>query len=335
MILMFDHYQTAFPVRHSKSEGLTANLAHKHRRVAFVFQVFHVIYMHPGVASPIVAMSTGTNKFSVMDAVVTSGGPLVKPWMPEVKTACDKKFMLLTHTSRELARAMSMNMHARAPLKECTLFGYLERARDDAVDALIRSYKQASDPMGEDIDVETGPITTKRATWFEDASVPEVIEISLPYFIANDGERVNARTMFVITTPKRGVLINIEATAANLEWCSKAIAIDWDSQRRSKQTHTYEGLPTLEYNHVIKYRRIGDRLCVQCKYAKKDGTVTVHKRTVVADLKDLPPPEQLRQQVRSAELLALEFYRKNHNIRETSTSGEASASAAASDDDGL
>ena len=49
--------------------------------------------------------------------------------------------------------------------------------------------------------------------------------------------------------------------------------------------------------------------------------------------KILPPPEQLRQQVRSAELLALEFYRKNHNIRETSTSGEASASAVASDED--
>lgn len=289
--------------------------------------------MHPGVASPIVAMSTGTSKFSVMDAVVISGGPLVKPWMPEIKTVGAKKFFVLTHTSRELARAMCMDMHARAPLKDCTLFGYLENARDDAVDALIRSYKHRADPMGEDIDVEAGPITTKRATWFEDASIPPVIEITLPYFIANDGERVDARQMSVITTPKRGVLINIEATAENLEWCRKAIALDWHSPRRHTHTHNYEGFPLLEHSHVIKYRRIGDRLCVTCKYAKKDGSVTFHKRTVVADLKDPPPPEQLRQQVRSAELLALEFYRKNHNIRETSTSGEASASAVASDED--
>ena len=95
---------------------------------------------------------------SVRKAVVIESHLLNKPWVPDIAHRDGADFLSLTNVDRDLARLLGLDMNLRAPLKDYTLFGYIEQQRDDAVDALIHEYVRQNDPMADSSQAPVGPV---------------------------------------------------------------------------------------------------------------------------------------------------------------------------------
>ena len=247
---------------------------------------------------------------SVRKAVVIESHLLNKPWVPDIAHRDGADFLSLTNVDRDLARLLGLDMNLRAPLKDYTLFGYIEQQRDDAVDALIHEYVRQNDPMADSSQAPVGPVFKQRPSLFQAAAVPETLILDLPHFVTPDGERVPESKMKVITTPKRGVLAMIEATAGNLEWCQKAISVDWASKRIRRAPHILDDLPKL-HSAVYRYRKVVSKLHIVCKYRKQTGVMTEHKH-LIADQNDWPNDVELEYRVRVAEKAVMAFYERSH-----------------------
>lgn len=250
--------------------------------------------------------------FSVRQAVIVEGGWITRPWVPQLREVDGRCFLAMSNNDRDLARAMGMNMNERAPLSSQSLFAYLEKMRDDAVDALIRQRDQILDPLADSPDVSSPmklPGAGRRQT-FDTAAIPQLIDIALPAFVCDDGEQVAARSMAVIATPKRKVLVMIEATAGNLDWCRNAITVDWEMPNKKRVRHSHEEFPALLHAHVCKYKRLANKLYVQCRYTKSAGGSGLHTKLAV-DLSAVEDRNDIKVLIRLCETAVLAFCEDN------------------------
>ena len=53
---------------------------------------------------------------------------------------------------------------------------------------------------------------------FAKAKVPGFVEVSFDEFVTPEGVRIDEHVLKIVTTPKRGAALTIEAVPANFEW---------------------------------------------------------------------------------------------------------------------
>ena len=203
------------------------------------------------------------------------GGGLKSPWVLDCMTLDGSDFVALSLGDRSLAKAMGMVMAERAPLAGCSIFPHMVRLRDNAVDAFIRSSSAANDPMADVVEDTSAVPTRGRPMLFANAQVPAVIEIAFDAFVTPEGKRIEAHSMRVVTTPKRGFRLTIEAAPANFKWLMHACQVDWADTSAPKKRElpqcSLDGLPELEA--PLKYHRDrADNISIMCNFRSADGS---------------------------------------------------------------
>ena len=229
--------------------------------------------------------------FTAQRALVIEGGALKAPWVLDCTTIAGIDFAQLLMGDRSLARAMGMNMSARSPLQACEIFSHMIKLRDAKVDSLIASSKVADDPMADVQAIASITLPSLgRPQAFAKADVPGFVELSFDEFVTPEGVRIEAHVVKVVTTPKRGVALTIEAAPANFEWLRWACQVQWGSQRAStkrqlKRTLTLDELPDLEW--PLKYGRdSAGGVVIMCHYRGEAGRWIRHQKRLDVSFKE-------------------------------------------------
>ena len=132
-----------------------------------------------------------------------------------------KEFIALNKQDRKLARALGIQIGERNPWEGNHFLMQLANIRDSAVDSLIHRARMDDDPCG-DADDNDSPLDVQfkkgRMKLFEASNVPASIEIVYPGFTTAEGMRIPDTTLNVISTPKRGTTVTMEATDRNLDF---------------------------------------------------------------------------------------------------------------------
>ena len=253
--------------------------------------------------------------FTAKRALVIEGGALKSPWVLHCTTIDGLDFAQLTMQDRSLARAMGMNMSARAPLQACEVFGHMIKLRDAKVDSLIQSSQVADDPMA---DVQEGSTihvpSLGRPQAFARAGVPGFVDVVFDEFVTPEGVRIDSHAMKMVTTPKRGAALTIEAAPANFEWLRWACQVQWGSQRTGtkrqlKRTHTLDELPELEW--PLKYGRDSTNgVVIMCHYRSEAGKFIRHQKRLDVSFKD--DEVIMERMVRQCADAVLAFHKANN-----------------------
>lgn len=224
-------------------------------------------------------MSTGFKPFSVRTGVtVVEGGWLNRPWCPELINIGDKEFYKFSTYDRGFAKAIGLDVGTPNMFRDVELFRYLVELRDDQVDDMIGKKLMEDDPMGQKAATR---ITRGREKAFNDAAIPQIVEITVPPFKSVDGVDVPQEVIKVQSTARRGHALCFEITDSSMEFCAHAVRVSWEKKRKrvSVNQYTYD-LPKLPTG--LKYRRRGDALSICCKYCNAEGEWKTHQETVAA-----------------------------------------------------
>ena len=141
--------------------------------------------------------------------------------------------------------------------------GFLEKMmalRDDAVDVTISRHLLTLGPMSDPTDELLQAASRPKA--FADADVPEAIDVEVPAFITDTGERFGSKTISVVSTPKRRTLITIELAVENREWVMAAIPQYEGAKKKTDDEHERIDLQ----EHDCKWRNIGGTYKVPCSW---------------------------------------------------------------------
>jgi hypothetical protein len=102
-----------------------------------------------------------------------------------------------------------------------------KKARDDAVDSIIKTYLKDKDPMAEGEIVMSEKTRNKT---FHEANVPSTVSIKMAPFTTDVGKPVAAIDIQFLAAPKRGAKVYIEMTVESLAWmklfCTKTASGD-------------------------------------------------------------------------------------------------------------
>jgi hypothetical protein len=217
-------------------------------------------------------------------------------------------FFVLDKNDRAFAKAMGMNVAIPNPWpwKKTGCFQELAKKRDAAVDALIMAHIQQNDPMADQSIAPTIP--KNRAKAYADANVPQTIAIVWPAFVTADGARWQEHNVFVVTTPRRGVKVNMHLTEANLQWLMAAIPSFGDDGSDAKAGCDPHVVDLIQ--PACKWRKCGAGRTpvIQCTYRKEDGVWKTHTMTP----RMFDDPELTLRSVREAENKMQAFYNAHH-----------------------
>jgi hypothetical protein len=248
------------------------------------------------------------NPFVITKSVTVHGGCLKakEPWTVMVQGIGGDDFFVLDKSDRAFAKAMGMNVSIPNPFKTAFCFQELAKKRDAAVDALIMAHIHQNDPMADESIATLVP--KNRAKAYADANVPQTLAIVWPAFVTADGARWQEHSVFVVTTPRRGVKVTMHLTEPNLEWLMAAIpsfADDGSDAKASGDPHVVDLLQP-----ACKWRKLGAARTpvIQCTYMKADGVWKSH--TITPRLYD--DAELTLRSVREAENKMQAFYDAHH-----------------------
>ena len=249
--------------------------------------------------------------FNVRQTLVVEGGWLQSLWAVDSKVVEGVEFATLSMSDRSLAKALGMNMSERAPLSNCSIFSHMAAVRDAEVDAIIFQSKLEKDPMADSAAAKSLP-SRGRAIAFAEAAVPAMISLKIQAFVTHDGQRVDDHTIRIITTPKRGATVTMEAKAENFEWLLMAAQAEWGGAAKvSKRVISDDGeagLPELAFPCKYQKTDIG-KLKIVCSY-RQQGVWKKHQRAVDVHInKDNSNFETI---VRRCEAEVLDFYKSQH-----------------------
>ena len=243
--------------------------------------------------------------FTIGRSVTIEGGYLKEPWIADVKLVEGCEFVMMNSECRKFARAMGRDVNARFPWENNGFFVHLQGLRDDLVDGMIIKYLNDADSM-RDIAITSLPSRPSRAVLFSEAKIPEIITVESPAFTLVNGERYAARTLKVISTPRRGFKVTVALDTSFLDWC---IAASWQfdgtAAKRQRKADLPDDLPKL--TEPCKYR-LTPKLAVQCKYRTEQGTWKWHMQTPGTPSDDAVQTSLIRE----AEAAVRAFYDENH-----------------------
>jgi hypothetical protein len=236
---------------------------------------------------------------------VVEGGYLQTPWVPELRGVQGMHFVVLNKGDRGLAKSMGFVMKDRAPMRSTTLLEHLCKMRDEAVDCYIMEYQATDDPHADASATESRKVPSRgREKAFDTAKVPEVLRITTPPFTCNDGSRVEARELNVISTPKRGVSVSVELVESTLEWLTKAIHVTWECKKRAREA---PDMPRIE--EPLRWRKRGNSYSIVCDYFDaSERAWKSHQETI----KSIVDADAFTAMMRATEAFALAFYTKHH-----------------------
>ena len=117
-------------------------------------------------------------------------------------------------------------MSDRAPLSGCEIFAHMVKCRDDKIDEISAVSMKEQDPMA---DVSAEAVielpSLGRPTAFAIAQIPALIEVHFDGFTTPDGQRIGSHAVKVVSIPKRGIPLTIEASPANVEGLRSACTV--------------------------------------------------------------------------------------------------------------
>ena len=166
--------------------------------------------------------------------------------------------------------------------KDCTFIEYLAHLRDTAVDDIIKKRCVADDPLADAEHSSTQDIgcysKTPKHKLYNDAQVPQIIEIVYPAFTAHDGTREPLRSLKVISTPRKGGVVRMELSCENLRLM--AVAVQVCDYKRADDDGSQERIAIDEPN-VRWARRSDGAMQLSCSYRSGNGKWKTHSKVVV------------------------------------------------------
>jgi hypothetical protein len=252
--------------------------------------------------------------FSVHRGVVVEGGFLTAPWAVKTISIGDRDFITLYKCDRMLAKALGLNMSERAPFQTSSVFEHRAAARDRDVDKLIITAQKDDDPMAENDGDNDTMTSTNRTVKFNDVAPPNFIPITFAAFVTENGERVDARSINIITTPKRCAAVSIEITPDSMGWLAKAFASTQDifPSPSKKQKHA----PNVSEHACMP------ELTTRCRYTTTNtgrGGLVLYYRTATGESKRhvktlqlAPSADGFTQHVHDTEAQCMQFFDANN-----------------------
>ena len=222
--------------------------------------------------------------FTAKRALVIEGGGLKQPWVLDCNVVDGIDYVNLQMTDRSLAKAMGMKMSDRSPLQGCDIFAHMIKMRDAKVDAIIGANRVADDPMADVSASSSVPVLSAgRPQVFATAKVPASIDVSFDAFVTPEGHRIEEHTLKIITTPKRGLPVTVEALPANFEWLRMACQVKWEEQPKKKKrvlrrTLSIDELPPLDWPLQYWKDPTSGATCIICYYRGEDGKYRTHRK---------------------------------------------------------
>ena len=225
------------------------------------------------------------------NAVVVEGGCLKTPWVLHAKTINDRQFITLSKSDRRFAMAMGLDCKRRHPFSESSVIEVLGETRDKVVDEWLVNAKREADPMSDVID-DIKDAGQGRMQLFRSMDPPPFVEVQFDGFVTDDGSRIDAHAMMMVTTPRRNAAVSIEITAHNLNWLAKVFAstnfMQESPNKKRQRIELPAGLPTLQ-SDVCYFKKLrSGRIVLVCKYKDAEGNMRRHERTVPGDFQNNP-----------------------------------------------
>ena len=138
-------------------------------------------------------------------------------------------FVSLRKGNHKLAAALGACSKRASPYNGHDLLDWLAKCRNDMVDRYIHTAQHESDPMA-DVDVQAVQQEipgTERTKLFHQVKVPHILELQCNGFCTPQGKRIAPHTLKVVSTPKRNMVVSIEASPANFDWLVHALQHTW------------------------------------------------------------------------------------------------------------
>ena len=222
--------------------------------------------------------------FTSAQKTVVNGGLLGSQcWVPELEyiEGHGDGFLLLHKADRHLARALGMNMNKSAPMDDVTVFSWLAQKRDDQVDEFMARALKADDPMAQQDAVDIPGVG--RAKLFQECKVPGVIAIAIDELINPMGKRIDATSLHVVSTPRRGVSPCVKASNEFLNWLACVVGIEFQINpvgRCPKASDYWSTMTLPSLPAPIKYRKRGASLSICQTYKDINGKPKTHQEHV-------------------------------------------------------
>jgi hypothetical protein len=253
--------------------------------------------------------------FVVRRSLVIEGGWLQSPWAVDSKCIGGVDFVTLSMTDRMLAKSLGMNMSERSPLGDSSIFSHMALLRDAKVDEIIFNAQVDKDPMANAISSSSAQpaVPSKGRTMaFATAQVPDTITLKIAPFVTPEGQRVEEHIFQVVTAPKRGATVTMEATSENFSWLMMAAQVDWlsGSKPEKRSIHEVDESAWPKLQHPCKYSFVYSKAKVVCSY-RQQGIWKKHQRSL--NVCPGGDPYVLEAIVRGCEAEVLAFYNSNHD----------------------
>ena len=219
-----------------------------------------------------------TMSFTIRTNVtVVESGSMKTCWVVEPMFVDGAMFLELHKSDRGLARALGLCLSDRCPFRNTTLFEHIAMLRNEAVTKFMVDFQLASDPMADDAarNVKVNMVNRSRDRSFQQAKVPQVIEIDLEGFqhvMGGTTTDVPARSVKVLATSRVDKSISVELNACTLDWLCKAIYVPWrvPGPVPTLKRKWYDDLTLPDLPDGAKYRRRAQSLSISAPYY--DGT---------------------------------------------------------------
>jgi hypothetical protein len=252
--------------------------------------------------------------FVVRRSLVIEGGWLRWPWAVDSKSIGGVDFVTLAMNDRLLAKSLGMNMSARAPMAEITIFNHIVLLRDAKIDEIIFAGQTATDPMANASSSGSAhpQVPTRgRPFAFEAAKVSDTISLTIAPFVTSDGKRVEEHILRVATTPKRGTPVTMEATSENFDWLMMAAHAGWHTRAKPEKRLIHEVDQSIlpELSHPCKYSFQDGKVKVVCSY-RQQGLWKRHQRS--ANVSIAADNSSIEAIVRGLEAEVKAFHKSNH-----------------------
>ena len=241
------------------------------------------------------------------------------------------KFLHLTKSksqeSRKLAHALGLATVAdRWPLHGTHVISHAARNRDAEVDRWMQQKILEQDPMAESIQGDSLD-NQERLTRFNATNPPAYLPVQFDAFVTDDGRRIDAITINMVTTPKRDASVMMELTVDNLQWLTDAFAAsnndDWAPEPQPKKSNVaavgdMDAPPPLTSGIVQYCAQNGERKhLLFCWYRTNDGKRKRIQRSLHTD----PSNEFVfRDEVARMEEEMVRFHAENNHEKDTTPS---------------
>lgn len=182
-------------------------------------------------------------------------------------TIDDHDYVTVSRKNRDLAKVLGLDLNSSDPFAKTGLFVEMAKMRDEAVDKMILEYEKSNDPMNDGDAACSVPVRGRPAKVMA-AQVPQSLVLTYPAIIAENGQRIDACEVVVLTTPRRGSAVTLKLTEQLLDWMVKAIpaVVLAGSGKRQRTAESHE-LPATKYKWR---RRCNQNPQLYCRYFSQE-----------------------------------------------------------------